>query len=256
MGAAMTLTAEARREAKFAEMRARLTAAKQAEADRRRERREREAWEKAARAAAQKAAKEGRKRDLDIFGPAGLEPAVEPGVSLAGATPARENQNAAFDRSLALSAARPGCVACLGSGIARSRTGELSQCLCVLRHVFRVCLAQYREYQAREKFLSRACMDFSRWQSRRSPKRWTWARPREEFCADLYLIAKRTLTELEWRLFQAHHLGGAGWRACCPRLQLDRGQFFHAVYRVEAKLGRAFLETKPYGLYPIAQYFT
>lgn len=257
MGAAMTLTAEARREAKFAEMRARLMAAKQAEAERKREEREREAWRKAARAAVRaeraQAVKEGRKRELEVVYLAEVARVAE--VARTGVTPG-EGTDAAFDRSLCLAAAKPGCVACLGAGIARSRKGELSPCLCVLRHVFRRCVAQYRDYQAREKFLSRACMDFSRWQSQRSPKRWNWARPREEFCADLYLIAKRTLTECEWRLFQAHHLAGAGWRACCPRLQLDRGQFFHLVYRVEAKLGRAFLETKPYGLYPIEQYFT
>jgi hypothetical protein len=38
-------------------------------------------------------------------------------------------------------------------------------------------------------------------------------------------------------------------------LKIDRGTFFHTVYRVEEKLGRAFAETEPYALYPLDDYF-
>ena len=36
---------------------------------------------------------------------------------------------------------------------------------------------------------------------------------------------------------------------------MDRGNFFHAVYRVEQKLGKVFRELKPYALYPLDEYF-
>jgi hypothetical protein len=36
---------------------------------------------------------------------------------------------------------------------------------------------------------------------------------------------------------------------------LERGTFFHSVYRLEQKLGRVFRELEPYGLFPITDYF-
>ena len=40
------------------------------------------------------------------------------------------------------------------------------------------------------------------------------------------------------------------------RLKIDRGLFFHAVYRIEQTLGRTFRELQPYGLYPLDEYFS
>jgi hypothetical protein len=36
---------------------------------------------------------------------------------------------------------------------------------------------------------------------------------------------------------------------------MDRGNFFHAIYRIEKLLGRAFSELQPYPLYPLDEYF-
>jgi hypothetical protein len=36
---------------------------------------------------------------------------------------------------------------------------------------------------------------------------------------------------------------------------MDRGNFFHAIYRIERILGRAFSEIQPYPLYPLDEYF-
>jgi hypothetical protein len=36
---------------------------------------------------------------------------------------------------------------------------------------------------------------------------------------------------------------------------MDRGNFFHEVYRIEQRLGRVFRELQPYGLYPLDEYF-
>ncbi len=77
----------------------------------------------------------------------------------------------------------------------------------------------------------------------------------EEYAADFILIAKRTLTEEEYRLFKFHYLLGADWKLCRARLKMDRGRFFHGVYRIQQKLGRAFRETEPYGIFPVYAYF-
>jgi hypothetical protein len=83
----------------------------------------------------------------------------------------------------------------------------------------------------------------------------TWGRKDEEYVADFTLVSRRTLTPEEYRLFSFHFLLGADWKLCCRRLKMDRGNFFHAVYRVEQKLGKVFRELKPYALYPLDEYF-
>lgn len=115
-------------------------------------------------------------------------------------------------------------------------------CLCVLRSIFRACL---RRLQMVESL------------PRGAPRRWGsgWVRPQEEFAADFCLLAARTLRADELRLLKLHLVGHMGWKKCAPLLGLDRGQFFHSVYRVEAKMGRALRETRPYGLWPLQDYF-
>jgi hypothetical protein len=73
--------------------------------------------------------------------------------------------------------------------------------------------------------------------------------------ADFCLVSRRALDEFEYRLFRYHYLLGADWQLCCRQLHMDRGDFFHAAYRIERKLGRVFVELEPYPLYPLADYF-
>jgi hypothetical protein len=82
-----------------------------------------------------------------------------------------------------------------------------------------------------------------------------FGRKDEEYLADFCLISKRTLDPLEYRIFRFHFMLGADWRLCCKRLEMDKGTFYHHVYRIQQKLGRAFRETQPYGLYPLDEYF-
>ena len=37
---------------------------------------------------------------------------------------------------------------------------------------------------------------------------------------------------------------------------MDRGTFFHELYRIEQKLGRTFRELEPHALFPIDEYFS
>lgn len=83
----------------------------------------------------------------------------------------------------------------------------------------------------------------------------TFSRKREEYMADFCLIARRTLTDEEHALFRYHFLLGADWRLCCRRLNVERGDFFHFIYRIQRKLGRVFAEVEPYPLYPLREYF-
>lgn len=74
--------------------------------------------------------------------------------------------------------------------------------------------------------------------------------------ADFCLVSRRTLTEQEYKVFKYHFLLGADWSLCCRKLKVDRGTFFHDVYRIEQKLGRTFREIEPHALFPIDEYFS
>jgi hypothetical protein len=84
-----------------------------------------------------------------------------------------------------------------------------------------------------------------------------YGRKAEEFAADFYLVSKRTLaqTPFAWRIFELHFLAGHDWRACGEQLGITKGTFFHEVYDVEQRLGRALRELRPYPLFPLDEYF-
>jgi hypothetical protein len=82
-----------------------------------------------------------------------------------------------------------------------------------------------------------------------------WGLKNEEYIADFCLVSRRTLTEDQHRLFRYHFLLGADWNLCCRKLKMDRGSFFHEVYRIEEKLGRTFRELEPHALFPLDEYF-
>ncbi len=78
---------------------------------------------------------------------------------------------------------------------------------------------------------------------------------REEFMADFCLAARRSLSDSDYNIFRFTFFLGADWTLCCKRLNLDRGTYFHHVYRIQGILGRNFAEMKPYPLYPLDEYF-
>jgi hypothetical protein len=86
-------------------------------------------------------------------------------------------------------------------------------------------------------------------------RREIWGRKDEEFIADFCLVSKRVLEEDEHKVFRLHYLLSADWRLCCARLKMDKGVFFHSIYRIEQKLGRVFRELQPYPLFPLDEYF-
>jgi hypothetical protein len=73
--------------------------------------------------------------------------------------------------------------------------------------------------------------------------------------ADFCLVSRRSLTEQEYQIFKFHFLLGADWKLCCRRLNMERGGFYHEVYRIQERLGRVFRELQPYALFPVDEYF-
>jgi hypothetical protein len=156
-----------------------------------------------------------------------------------------------WTQSETLALAAPACNVCFGRGLRILRDRSATACNCVLRAIFRACFDRYRDVMVREKYMSRVTLDKLPGREGRG----TWGRKDEEYAADFCLLSRRTLSEAEREVFRRHFLMGADWKLCCLRLGMDRGNFFHSVYRIEQKLGRAFRETEPYGLYPVSDYF-
>jgi hypothetical protein len=103
----------------------------------------------------------------------------------------------------------------------------------------------------KEKHISRVSLESNPGRQRKN----VWGMKNEEFMADFVLVSRRTLNEYEYRIFNYHFLLGADWKLCCRKLNIDRGTFFHEVYRIQQKLGRTFRELEPYSLFPLDEYF-
>jgi len=156
-----------------------------------------------------------------------------------------------WTRSETLALAMHNCTQCHGSGLRIGKTGTFSPCNCVLRSIFRICYDRFVNNMQKEKYVSRVSLEAHQGRSRPS----TWGRKEEEYIADFCLVSRRSLSDEEYRLFRYHFLLGADWKLCARKLGIDRGNFFHAIYRIEQKLGRVFRELKPYPLFPLDEYF-
>jgi hypothetical protein len=156
-----------------------------------------------------------------------------------------------WTRSETLALAMHHCTQCHGSGLRLGKKGACTPCNCVLRAIFRICYDRFVRCVEQEKHLSRVSLEPHVGRNRPS----TWGRKDEEYIADFCLVSRRALDESEHRLFRYHFLLGADWKLCARKLGIDRGNFFHAVYRIEQKLGRMFRELEPYPLSPLDEYF-
>ena len=157
-----------------------------------------------------------------------------------------------WNQSDVLSLARLSCATCRGEGARREKRGEILPCPCVLRAIFRACYARFRVCTEKEKYMSRVSFEHFGGKERRM----MWARKDEEYAADFHLVSRRVLDPFHYQIFSCHFLLGGDWKLCCRQLRMDRGRFFHAVYRVQETLGRIFYELEPYALYPPREYFT
>jgi len=158
-----------------------------------------------------------------------------------------------WDRSNTLALAKYGCSRCHGLGMLTPWPRASRPCPCVLRRIFHACLTRYRHAQARDKYISRITLDLL--PGPRHSHSLTVSRHEEEYSADFYLLAKRTLDPWHFRLFRLHFLAGRPWSQCLQRLHTSRGNFFHGVYRIQEILGRILAELLPYPLWPLDDYF-
>jgi len=156
-----------------------------------------------------------------------------------------------WSRSETIALAMQTCMQCHGLGLRAGRGDLMKPCYCVLRAIFRACYARFRYCVGKERYMARSPLEHS-------PGRqgtMAWGRKDEEYIADFCLVSRRVLTDLEHRIFKFHFLLGADWKLCTRKLKIDRGNFFHAVYRIEQKLGLVFRELQPYSLFPLQTYF-
>jgi len=156
-----------------------------------------------------------------------------------------------WDRSDTIALAKTSCTHCHGYGLRLGRYDQETPCNCVLRAIFRACYMRFRECAAKEKHITRVSLEFCRGHDNRT----MYGRKVEEYMADFCLVSRRALDPYEYDIFRFHFLLGADWKLCCRRLKMDRGTFFHILYRIEKKLGRIFRELEPYSLYPLDEYF-
>jgi hypothetical protein len=155
-----------------------------------------------------------------------------------------------WTRTETLVMANDACAYCAGYGQVKNTRGS-RPCACVFRSIFKSCYKRFRECVENAPYVSRARLEFVPGKDSRR----AWSFKNEEFIADFTLIAKRTLSPSQYTIFKYHYLLGADWQLCTRKLKMDRGEFFHHVYRIQTKLGRAFRETEPYALFPLDEYF-
>ena len=156
-----------------------------------------------------------------------------------------------WTRSETIALAASQCTQCHGLGLRIGRRGGTSPCSCVMRSIFRACYRRFRECASKEKSLTNVRLEHSGGAARRS----SWGRKDEEYIADFMLVSKRTLTEEEFKIFRYHFVLGADNNLCCAKLKMDKGVFFHHIYRIESSLGRVFRELEPFALFPLDEYF-
>ena len=157
-----------------------------------------------------------------------------------------------WSRSEVIGLAKETCTHCLGYGMRKGNySGAPSPCTCVLRGVFRACYQKFRYLVTQEKHISQARVEHTNGKEQRL----AWGRKEEEFVADFAIVAKRVLSPGEHRIFRFHYLLGADWKLCCRQLKMERGDFFHKVYKIQEKLGRVMRELQPYALFPLDEYF-
>jgi len=156
-----------------------------------------------------------------------------------------------WSRSNSIGLAQTSCTHCQGLGMRLVHNGREAPCNCVFRAVFRSCFNRFREFAANADHIGTVSLEFCRGRDGRR----SYSRKREDYVADFCLVSRRVLDDYEHRLFRFHFLLGADWRLCCRQLHMDRGTFFHSIYRIEQRLGRVFAELEPYALYPVSEYF-
>jgi len=105
-------------------------------------------------------------------------------------------------------------------------------CSCVYRAIFRNVLARYKLERQKTAVIGTGICRIHN----------MYARPSEEFQADVLAITRRTLSARDWKFFKQYFL---------------IGNFVSTTryYPIMTRLGQAYVNTRPYPLYPLTEYF-
>jgi hypothetical protein len=151
----------------------------------------------------------------------------------------------------------PSCHQCGGLGWLTGRNSRKSLCQCVTRAIFR---SIWTRIQATEENVRVSTVNLQK-----VGQEGTFPTPHTnyvvfglldvEYEADFESLARRSLRQGDFYVFKYRFLKKKDWKFCCKKLKMSRGDFFHAVYRIEHKLGLAALTLLPYPLFPIGDYF-
>jgi hypothetical protein len=156
-----------------------------------------------------------------------------------------------WNRSNTIGLASESCCYCKGDGMRAVYEDKKAPCNCVFRAAFRACYARFRECAVSGEQPGNVA-----WEIIGGPGgRRMYSRRHEEYMADFTLIARRELNDYDYRIFRIHYLLGADGKLTAQYFKMDRGTFWHAIYRIEQRLGRAYCEIKPYPLFPLDEYF-
>jgi hypothetical protein len=172
------------------------------------------------------------------------------------AKPMRDFTNDKLVSNLTLYA-YPRCTKCHGYGLVAGRAlgspprQSLRPCKCSLRRIFLNCLNHYYK-----------CLYYqvSGMQSLSHNGKFFYDFKREEFIVDFLNLSSRALRpsgkpSLRFEIFKNHFILNKQWKECCNKLNLERGLFFHELYRAEEELGYYFLINEPYSIFPIGSYY-
>lgn len=183
--------------------------------------------------------------------------AVVPDKSQFGPRPKPETAEAEIDwtaptmRGIALAHAAADCALCHGAGLIFGLR-RIRACDCVYRAIFRAVIAQrLKRTEVASMPLAHLTTPGPRTKSRGA----TWGWKKEEFRADVDLIARRELNEEDYRIFRLRWFRRLDAKQIGRIVQRSRGDVFHHVFAIEKGLGRRFLNVQPYALYPIDEYF-
>lgn len=172
-----------------------------------------------------------------------------------GQRPAESSSRFEWHRSETLARADYRCSLCHGLGLRGGRIESTQPCNCTLRAIYRAVMEHYHRKRNETENCSSRCALAQFGEGHTGRRKWAWGYPDHEFLADVEIRAKSVLPFRERRVFELSELQGMDFRGCCRILDIDKGNFFHAVYRMQHLLGRAFRETKPHPLYPIGLYY-
>jgi hypothetical protein len=143
------------------------------------------------------------------------------------------------------------CSYCEGKGARVVYRDKIVPCNCAFRAIFRACLARWRDCAETGTSFGTVSWEFCSGPNGRR----VYSRKQEEYMADFCLVSHRVLDAADYRIFQLYFLLALDWKLIAWKLHMDRGNFFHAVYRIERTLGKTFSELRPYALYPLDEYF-